>query len=266
MSRTLGRIRQALGDPVLVRSGRSMVPTPRALEVRAEVHELVERAHAVFTTGGRVDPGSLERVFTLQANDAIASVFAAPLLARIRDEAPGVTLRFVGEGPQDNRGVREGTADLELGVVHEVPADMIREPVLRDRMVAAVRAGHPLAHGPVTAERFAAADHLVISRRGRMAGPIDALLAGLGLRRRVVASAPTYTSALFILRGTDLVGLVAERQHGLFAGGLGLVTFPVPLDLEPLEISQLWHRRYAADAAHAWLRRCVREVMADASH
>jgi DNA-binding transcriptional LysR family regulator len=243
-----------------------MVPTPRALEVRAEVHELVERAHAVFATGGHVDLGSLERVFTLQANEAIATVYAAPLLARIGSEAPGVTLRFIGEGPQDNRGVREGTAELELGVIHAVSPDMTREPVISDRMVAVVREGHPLAQGPVTVERFAAADHLVVSRRGRMTGPVDTVLADLGLRRRVVASVPTYTSALFILRGTDLVGLVAERQHGLLAADLGLVTFPVPLDLAPLEISQVWHRRYDADAAHAWLRRCVREVLADASH
>src|SRR5690349_371080 len=119
MSRTLARIRKALGDPVLVRSGRAMVATPRALALRAEVHELVERAQALFTADDDVDPARLERIFTLQADEALVSRLGAPLLARIRQEAPGVSIRFLAEGPGDSHALRQGAADLEIGVIDD---------------------------------------------------------------------------------------------------------------------------------------------------
>jgi DNA-binding transcriptional LysR family regulator len=261
MSRTLARIRRALGDPVLVRSGRSMVPTPRAVAMRVDVHELVERARTLFSADPDVDLTTLTRVFTVQADDAIIAVSGAPLLARIATEAPGVTVRFLGEGPGDSHLLRQGTADLEIGVIVDPAPETRVEPLLTDRFVGLVRRGHPLTRGRLTAERFAAADHLSVSRRGRLSGPIDTLLAERGLARRVAASAPTFCAAQFLLQTTDLVGLSAERMHGPIGEQAGLVTFEIPLELEPLRIALAWHSRYDADSAHGWLRRLVHEAV-----
>src|SRR3954466_4034617 len=121
MSRTLSRIRTALRDPVLVRSGRRMVPTPRAVAIRGEVHDLVHRAQAVFAPPGAPDLSTLDRTFTLLASDLAASV-AAPLIARMAAEAPGVRLRFLGESPQtDTAALRSGDVDLDIGVVADPP-------------------------------------------------------------------------------------------------------------------------------------------------
>ncbi|MET9609523.1 LysR family transcriptional regulator [Streptomyces sp. NPDC006512] len=261
MSRTLARIRRALGDPVLVRSGRVMVPTPRALAVRAEVHELVSRARAVLTPAGEIDPAGLERVFTVQADESLVVRLGAPLLTRVRAEAPGVSLRFLGEGPQDVRYLREGLADLELGNIADPSPETRIEPLLTDRFVGVARAGHPLLDDAVTVARFAAADHLNYSRRGRFAGPIDTALAGQGRTRRVVAVYPTFASALLALLDTDLVGILGDRVHSATARRFGLATFPIPLDLPALELSLAWHPRYAADPAHTWLRGLVAEVV-----
>ncbi|MGW6867345.1 LysR family transcriptional regulator [Streptomyces sp. NPDC054904] len=263
MSRTLARIRRALGDPVLVRSGRVMVPTPRALALRAEVHEVVSRARAVFTPAGEIDPARLERVFTVQADESLVVRLGAPLLTRIRAEAPGVSLRFLGEGPQDVQYLREGLADLELGNVTDPSPETRIEPLLADRFVGVARAGHSLLDGAVTVDRFASADHLNYSRRGRFTGPIDTALADQGLARRVVAVYPTFASALLALLDTDLVGILGDRVHSATARRFGLATFPVPLDLPTLELSLAWHPRYAADPAHAWLRGLLREVVRD---
>ncbi|MEV7418686.1 LysR family transcriptional regulator [Streptomyces sp. NPDC089919] len=259
MSRTLGRIRKALGDPVLVRAGRSMVPTPHALALHAEVREVVERARALFLSGGEVDLRTLSRTFTVLGHDSLAASFGAALIARTAREAPGVRLRFLAESHVDVPALREGTADLEIGAIDSQGPELHEELLGVDRMVGVARAGHPLLSGPLTAERFAAADHITVSRRGRLSGPVDQALAQLGLSRRVVGSIGSTPASLFILRDTDVVGLLASRSRDL-AESLGLVCFEVPLPLPPLRFGLAWHPRHDADPAHRWLRACVREL------
>ncbi|QNP70657.1 LysR family transcriptional regulator [Streptomyces roseirectus] len=260
MSRTLGRIRKALGDPVLVRAGRRMVPTPRALAVRAEVGAVVERARAVFTPAD-TDLTTVVRTFSILGHDAIAAAHGPALLARAAAEAPGVRLRFLSESHLDGPFLREGTADLEVGVIDTTSPEVRTELLLDDRMVGVCRPGHPLLDGELTPERFARdADHLIVSRRGRLHGPVDTALAELGLERRVVGTVGSLPSSLFVLRDTDLVGLDTGWGAPL-ARSLGLVHFDVPLALPPLRLGMAWHPRYEADPAHAWLRKVVREVL-----
>ncbi|MFC3986275.1 LysR family transcriptional regulator [Streptosporangium jomthongense] len=259
MSRALGRIRQAMGDPVLVRSGQRMVPTPRALAVRAEVRGLVEGARRVFTPAV-FEPATLRRDFVVLLSDAVATTVCAPLLACVGAAAPGIRLRFVPEGHGDQRALREGTADLEIAVISDPSPETRVEPLVDDHGVGVVRPGHRLLGSPVTPERFAAAEHVVSSRRGRTAGPVDAALAERGLRRRIVGSVPTFTAVLLAVRGSDLVGMAPARMSAPMIDALGLVTFPIPLDLPEMAVSQAWHRRHDADPAHAWLRGQVRAL------
>ncbi|WFB06520.1 LysR family transcriptional regulator [Streptomyces sp. LX-29] len=263
MSRTLGRIRGALGDPVLVRAGRHMVPTPRALAIRAEVGRLVEDARALFAAGSPADPATLRRAFTLSAHDAHVMAFGAGLLDRVAGTAPGVTLRFLAEPSTGVPSLRDGTVDLEIGVIDRNEPEIRVEPLLEDRMVGVVRPGHPLAEGSVTLRGFAAANHLVVSRRGRLSGPIDTALAAHGLRRRVVASSPTFAASLFLLLRGDAIGLASERVDAPAVAALGLRTFEVPLELPPLPFAMAWHPRHEADGGHIWLRGLVRDVVAD---
>ncbi|MGN5391509.1 LysR family transcriptional regulator [Streptomyces sp. JL7001] len=260
MSRTLGRIRKALGDPVLVRAGRVMVPTPHALAVRGEVRSVVERARALFLSGGQVDLPTLTRTFTVLANDAFTAVTGAALFSRVTREAPGVRLRFLAESHVEVPALREGVADLELGVIDTRSPEVHVEHLYDERMVAVVRPGHPLLRGRPTARRFAAADHLIASRRGRLEGPVDTALAEQGLSRRVVGSVGSFPASLFVLRESDLVGLLTARAVPL-AAALGLETFDIPLDLPPLPFGMAWHPRHDADPAHAWLRDRARELM-----
>lgn len=261
MSRTLGRIRKALGDPVLVRAGRKMVPTPRALAVRAEVSAVVERARALFAPGRDTDLGTVSRTLTIIGHDYFPALYGAQLLARAAAEAPGIRVRFLAESHVDTPHLRQGTADLEIGVVDTTAPEVHVEKLREDRMVGVVRAGHPLLEGELTPERFAAdADHLIVSRRGKMHGPADARLAELGLKRRVVATVGTFPASLFVVRDTDLVGMINLWSVPI-AHTLGLVTFDIPLQLPGLEVGLAWHPRHDADPAHAWLRATMRELL-----
>lgn len=265
MSRTLGRIRKALGDPILVRAGRQMVPTPHALAVRAEVSAVVERARALFAPGRDADVRTLRRTLTIIGPDTIGAALAPALFARAAAEAPGIRVRYLAESHADEPYLRAGTADLEVGVIDTTAPEVHREMLYRDRMLGVVRAGHPLLEGELTAERFATeADHLIVSRRGRLHGPVDEALAGLGLKRRVAGTIGTLPASLFVVRDSDLVGLISSWALPL-AAALDLVAFEVPLRLPPLDLGLAWHPRHEADPAHAWLRRTVRELLAERS-
>jgi DNA-binding transcriptional LysR family regulator len=261
MSRTLGRIRRALGDPVLVRAGRRMVPTPHALAVRAEVSAVVERARALFAPGRDTDLRTVSRTFTIIGPDAIGATLAAALFARAAAEVPGIRIRFLAEAHVDLPYLRQGTADLEVGAIDTTAPEVRVEQLHEDRMLGVVRSGHPLLTGELTPERYAtAAGHLNVSRRGKLHGPVDAALAELGLERHVVGSVGTFPASLFVLRDSDLIGLISSWGIPL-ATTLGLATFEVPLPLPPIPLGLAWHPRHDADPAHAWLRRCVRELM-----
>lgn len=266
MSRALARLRAATGDPLLVRAGRGMVPTPHAGELRERVRELAHGARAVLRPAARgVDLARLERTFTIRANEGFVEAFGARLVAAIAAAAPGVRLRFAPKPDKDVRPLREGLVDLEIGVPGETGPEMRVQALFRDRFVAAVRQGHPLlAAGRITPERYAACGHVVASRRGQASGPVDAALAALGLARKVVVVVPGFPAALAIARASDLVALAtssffgAPAQGGAPASCCGLDIFPLPVRTEPITVSQLWHPRVDADPAHRWLRGLIR--------
>ncbi|NUU19992.1 MAG: LysR family transcriptional regulator, partial [Streptomycetaceae bacterium] len=236
MSRTLGRIRKATGDPILVRAGRTMVPTPRAVAMRAEVRALVEQARQVLGPVGPPDPATLRRTFSVVVDDGIITAIGARLVARVRAEAPHVVLRFLPEQRTDTPVLREGVADLIIGSAWSLEPEARSELLVQDRIIGVVRPGHPLTRGTVTPRRFAEAEHLVASRRGRMTGPVDDALEKLGLRRRVVGVVPSYASSLYLLLETDAVGMSAEAMTRGVIRALGLHSFDIPLDLPLLSL------------------------------
>ena len=173
-----------------------------------------------------------------------------------------MTLRFVGESHEDTQSLRAGGVDLEIGQVRRTEPETHIEPLLADQMVGIVRAGHPLTNKRVTLRRFADASHIVNSRRGILRGPVDELLAAHGLQRRVVACAPYPAASLFLIKNSDLVGILPARIGSDAIQTFGLQSFEIPLKLPPFEVSMAWHPRYDADGAHSWLRQCVRDAAA----
>lgn len=255
MSRTLARLRAATGDPLLVRAGSGLVPTPRAAELRGRVRDLAEAAQAVLQPAAGLDLASLRRTFTVRANEGFVEAFAARLVLAALATAPGVRLRSAPKPDKDVRPLREGSVDLEVGVLGETGPEMRVQTLFRDRFIGAVRAGHPLPDGPVTAERYVAYGHVVASRRGRARGPVDDALEALGLVRDVVAVVPGFSAALAVARASDLVALVPGRQSE--AAQAGMHRFALPVPTPEIVVSLMWHPRMDADPAHRWLRGLV---------
>ncbi len=266
MSRTLARLRSATGDPLLVRAGRGLVPTPRAAELRERVHELAHEVRVVLSpqTEG-LDAAALERTFVIRANEGFIGLFCAPLVAAIAETAPHVRLRFAPKPIKDAEPLRGGLVDLEIGVLGDFAPEVRTHLLFRDRFLGVVRDGHPLLEATITPERYVAYKHVVVSRKGAFTGPVDDALRELGLSRQIVAVVPGFPDALRIARQSNLIVLVPSScfDIGLIGGDpliQGLVSFYLPVPTPEIAISAMWHPRMDADPAHRWLRETVISV------
>lgn len=259
MSRALARLREAMGDPLLVRAGRGLVPTPRAVELRDQVHRLAQDAEAVLRPAENLNLQQLIRTFTLRTSEGFVENFGPGLIARARAEAPGVRLCFVLKPDKDSTPLREGSVDLETGVVADTISPEVRAQALfQDRFVGVVRAGHPLSRSRITTSRYAESGHIAISRQGLEMGAIDEALAPLGRERKIATTVGGFSTALALARSSDLVASVPERHTGVLRHGMH--TFSLPVATPKFTVSLLWHPRMDADPAHRWLRDCVRDV------
>ncbi|PWI13072.1 LysR family transcriptional regulator [Streptomyces sp. Act143] len=265
MSRSLGRLRRTTGDEILVRTGRTMTPTPYALAVRGQVHELLQQVQGVLAPSRALDLATLDRTFTLRWHDALVARSGPALLAAVRGQAPGVRLRFLAESHVDTPELRRGEVDLAANAERPTASEIHAERVGGSRYVVAVRRDHPLTReAALTAVAYAGAAHLSVSRRGNLANALDAALTRLGLARRVVATVPTEGAALEFVRESDLLVTVPESTTRPVAERLELALLPLPLDLPTATVYLSWHQRYDTDPAHAWLRELARAALADA--
>ncbi|KJZ63288.1 LysR family transcriptional regulator [Pseudomonas fluorescens] len=262
MSRALARLRETTGDPLLVRAGRGLVATPRALELRERVSQLVQDAEAVLRPAEQPDLKQLSRTFTLRTSEGFVENFGADLIARVAEQAPGVRLRFMHKPDKDSASLRDGTVDLETGVVGTAAGPELRtQGLFRDRFIGVVRMGHPLSEGEITPARYAAGSHISVSRRGLDKGPIDEALERLELERQIATIVAGVSTALALARTTDLIASVPERHTASLRTGMH--SFALPLSLPAFTVAMLWHPRLDADPVYRWLRGCLREVCSE---
>lgn len=267
MSRTLTRLRSATGDPLLVRAGRGLVPTPRAVELRDRVHELTREVRAVLRPQiTEVDVAALEQTFTIRVSEAFLEFLSGPVVAAVSRAAPNVCLRFAYKPDKDALPLREGLIDLEIGVLGTSAPEIRTQLLFYDKLVGVARIGHPLLTGTViTPERYAACKHVAASQEGNFVKPIDDAFERLGLSRTVTVVVPGYPDAMRIARQSDLVARVPRSCFGNSLADAhtvtgGLETFELPVPMPEFKVSAIWHPRMDADPAHRWLRDTVMQV------
>lgn len=268
MSRTLSRLRAVTGDPLLVRAGRNMVLTPYAEEIRERTQNAVFEARSVLRPpSSELNLSTLERTFTLRANDGFVVALGASLIAAVAKAAPRVRLCFVPKPEKASGALREGLVDLEIGVSGNMGPEIRLQALFRDRFIGVVRKGHTLERAPeITPELYAAQGHVVASRRGDKIGPVDEALAGLGLKRNIAARVPSFPAALAVAQASDLVALlpasflINQPVDDQTASPATLWPFELPVETQEITVSQMWHPRLEVDPAHRWLRQLVLSV------
>ncbi|MEO6017348.1 MAG: LysR family transcriptional regulator [Polaromonas sp.] len=273
MSRRLTRLREAVGDPLFVPAGRGLVPTRRALALRARVQAAIEEVRGVFTPE-EVDFSTLQRTFTLRANDSFLGGWATRLAAAMTAEAPGVSLHFMLRADKDIDPLRNGLIDLDIGVAGPQEAEIYRQLLFKASFVGVVREGHPMLRhtgkgqgkktAGVSAKDFAAWPHVAAPRSvhagGHAGGRIDAALKALGLERKVLIVAPGFQAALAMVAASDLVTAVPEPVARWAMAHQRLEAFKLPVKIPGMDVTQTWHLRHHADPVHVWLRQHVHAV------
>ena len=260
MSHALARLRDQLGDPLLIRRRNSLVLTERAVSLIEPTALAVAQLERVFEPQGAFDPHTAQRRFRLFATDNL-ELYVLPLLCkRISAEAPGVSLHvrhLPAEWPDE---LATGGADLKLGRGYDPPSGMHRQDLLQERFACVLRRGHRAARQTLTLERYAALAHILVSPAGGERGLVDELLATRGLRRQIALTIQHFVVAPFIVARTNLALTIPQRLASMLQRSLRLVVMPMPLALQGYTLAQMWHDRTHADPAHVWLRRTIAEV------
>ena len=261
-SRALGRLRRGLSDPVLVRAGRGMVPTPFAVRTAPRVRALLDGADGLLHDDRATRPELLERDFSIRVNDGLAATLVTQLVQRVAREAPGVNLRFAPEGDERPESLRDGSIDLDVGVLRPPsPPDLCSQSLYVETLVGFVARSSPLATGaPPEVAGLCAFPHVVTSRRGRRHGPLDDALTEVGRRRHVAVVVQSFVLAALVAATSQSVALLPGRLARQLAEPLDAAWFPIPLPLPELQVEQQWHQRVDADDGHTWLRAVVLDV------
>ncbi|VWD15070.1 LysR family transcriptional regulator [Burkholderia contaminans] len=264
MSRTLTRLRMATGDPLLVRAGRKLVPTPHAAALRDRVHAIASDARAVLQPAtADVDIATHASTFTVRAAASFMEMLSGPVVAALGEIAPHVRIRFVPKPDRDPQALRDGAVDLEIGKRGDDAPELHTRMLFHDWHVAVARAGHPLfASGRITPARYAACRHVIASQLGDFGGPADDSTDKAGPSHTVHVVVPGYPDAMRVAASTDLIALVPRSSLGnAFSPGLtealGLSSFEIPARLPEILVSALWHPRMHGDPVHRRLRDAV---------
>lgn len=265
MSRTLTRLRSTIGDPLLVRAGRDMVLTPHAEALRTRTRAAVLEARALLSTApSAIDLAAVRRTFHIRANEAFVEVFGATLIAEVAAQAPLVRLHFSAKPDRKSDYLRDGDADLEIGVVENMGPEVRVRALFRDHYVGVVRGGHPLSmDGAVTALRYAAFPHVSTPHVERIAPILDAGLYSQGLQRTITAVVQGFSAALAVACASDLVALLpasfmlASQRPATAPAAAPAHLFDLPVPVDGFSISLMWHPRGEADPAHRWLRELI---------
>ena len=252
-SHALARIRERLGDPLLVRSGRSMMLTPRAEALRPLVRSLVEEATRVLSPTGSFEPNLLSRTFTIFATDHALLVLGPSVDRLVRAEAPDVTLRFLPSVVDDWIPLRDGTADLSICLPGAFPPEFRTRPLLRERFVCVVRRDHPRVGRRLTLDTYLALDHLVVAPLGK-ASQVDQVLAERGQQRKIRRVVPYFAAALHLVTTTDDVLTTSESAARAVAETLAVRVMQPPIPLPSYAVNLLWHPRLDNEPASQWLR------------
>jgi DNA-binding transcriptional LysR family regulator len=268
VSRSLKRLRNVTGDPLLIRRGRRLVPTPMAESLRDRAHRVLDDVHDILAPRTAISDSEIEQeleaTFTLQAVSDTAEIFGPALVNVIRERTTKVQMRFLDDGPLQGEALPGGRIDVYLGLpLRSADDDIFRERLLSDRMVLVGRKGGLLSQTrpdtDLSPTEFTSVPHITPSRHCDFQADLGRFIDGIGLSRDVVASTPSFTSAFTILRNSDFLTLAPDWLTRPLLGD-DLITRPLAVPLSPVFIEMAWHRRTHSDPAHRWLRDRVREA------
>ncbi|MFC0512325.1 LysR family transcriptional regulator [Asaia spathodeae] len=263
VSNMLTRLRDHFGDPLLVRTQRGMTPTTRALDLVSPLKRILCEISTLCQPDA-FDPVSASFVVSVAATDYALQVVLLPFIARLRHEAPGITVAvYPLHDCRLQEQLEKGQLDMALITPETCPPDMLSLTLFHEEYICAARKNHPDANGQMTLDQYCAADHIIVSYEGgQLCGATDRQLKALGRRRRVALSVPNFLALPELLLKTDLITMAPRR---LLLGRRDLALFPPPSPLTVPGFDKIlaWHCRTDSDPRYRWVREQLRSMSDD---
>ncbi|WP_323161573.1 LysR family transcriptional regulator [Pseudomonas fluorescens] len=258
VSHALARLRDLLGDPLLVRAGSGLVPTARALELAAPLAEILAQVQSLLAPN-TFDPASARRTFRIAMSDYGAAIILPGLIRTLRTEAPGIDLQISHASREGMvEGLLNGDIDLAAGVLPELPGDLRSTPLFEERYVCLLDRQSLPAGGVLDLPTYLSRPHVLLEMRGSGTPEIERTLTALRERRRVAVSLPHWSVAPQFISGTDLILTVASRALNE-VDDESLIVVPPPFEIAPFTFVSAWHKRRGGDQALNWLNQRIGE-------
>ncbi len=255
VSGSLKRLRADYDDKLFVPVGRKMEPTPLASDLAPQLLDALSLVRKTRADRALFEPLDAKRMFTVRTRDIGTAVCFPQILSALAQEAPGIRLRTVFSPiPETITGMASGRIDLALGFLPSLQTGIHRRILTKQHYVCAMRPGHPLADGPLTADRFKKAEHLLVEYSGSGHLVLERALVKAGARERIRVSMPQYLAAPYFIVTSDLLWSLPAILAETISRNFPLVIKPHPLTLPDFEVGLYWHERYHRDPANKWLR------------
>lgn len=255
VSNALARLRRATGDELFTRTAHGMQPTPHALTIAQTLGGALAAIEQSLAQPARFDPATSTRRFRVAMTDMGEIVFLPTLMRALQEQAPQLGLETLRNAPGDTRdAMARGDIDLAVGWLPDLDAGFHQRRLFEQRYVCLMAAGHPLARGRLTLERFCTARHALVASDGTGHERVHRLMRQHGVRRTALLQLPHFAAAPWIVRDSDLLVTVPLKLAERVTGPLGLVMRDLPLALPAFEVNLFWHQRVHADPGHRWLR------------
>ncbi|MEJ7929263.1 LysR family transcriptional regulator [Ramlibacter sp. AN1015] len=269
VSAALKRLREAAGDPLLVRSGSAMVPTDAGLRMIGPSASILRAAEVLFSDARAFEPATSGHTFRIAASDFMDPRFLPMLVQRVKSQAPGARIEIepLSEQADCHAQLAQGLVDVVVGNWLEPPGALHRGELLQDEVVCLVARDHPAVRRPWTVEDWLAGEHIAPTPTHPGArGVIDEHLGRLGLVRNVTARCPHFGLIPDMVARSLLVLTTGRKYCERFTGVLPVTILPCPQPFPPLTYYQLWHERSHASAAARWLRERIRQAATALDH
>lgn len=267
-SRALSRLRDVFGDPLLVKVGGEMAPTPLAEKLQPQLSHVIEQCRDVLRVSGPFVPGEQSGRFRIACSDYVGVLAAAVWQEIVSSDAPAMELDLVTPTLETARELVTGQVDICIipdNVAIKLPSTIDRDafvmrPILDQEFVSAVRIDHPLAGTKIGIEEYLALDHVLITPEGSARGMVDTALAKIGRERRIKYRAQSFLMGVPLVRYTDCV--ITGPRPLLQTRAESLYLFEPPIAVAPTTLCAVWHPNWTQDPRHRWVRDRLFEALA----
>jgi len=254
VSHALARLRIVFGDPLFGRRSHGVNPTPRALELTEPIRAALSNLQDALEIGRVFSPAKLERTLRISTLDYAVATLMPQVIARFSKAAPNAALAVVDPPrPEAIQRIRSGLDDLAIGLFDAAPSDMIRSVIVRETFVTVARCDHPNLPRRLSLDDYCRLEHVMVSQKGETTSDLDVTLRGLGRRRRVVATMPSFLSILSTVGTSDCIASVPSRLARKYAKPFGLRIVQTPIPTGPYEVAALRWKSATPDPAADWL-------------